>query len=48
MVAVLVLGQLRQTQAARAPWSSEKLFAESDGLVIAQVIKIEVQEDRSH
>lgn len=44
---VLALGQSPQTQAARAPWSPEKLLAESDIVVVAEVTEIEIQKERS-
>ena len=43
----LASGQTSLVQAARAPWSTEKLLAKSDVVVVAQVTKIEIRKERA-
>lgn len=47
IIVALAIGKTPQTQAARAPWSPEKLLAESDVVVVAEVTKIEIRKERA-
>jgi hypothetical protein len=47
IIVALAIGQTPQTQAARAPLSPERLLAESDVVVVAEVTKIEIQKERA-
>lgn len=47
VIVALAIWQTPQAQAARAPWLPEKLFAESDVVVVAEVTQIEINKERA-